>query len=88
MEQLAMQLQVEQLRNTQADTALKLKTGGLKEADTLLKNIEAQMMDDQMTLNTVKAQVDIKQAANQERQINVTERKQDLEEAKFAAGED
>jgi hypothetical protein len=86
--QLAMQIQVEQLRNIQADTALKLQTGGVKEADAMLKRIEAEMMDDQMTLNTVKAQVDIKQAQNQERQINVTERKQELEEAKFAAGED
>jgi hypothetical protein len=87
-DQLQMQTAVEQLRNIQADTALKLKTGGVKEADAMLKRIEAEMMDDQMTMNTVKAQVDIKQASNQERQINVTERKQALEEAKFASGDD
>jgi hypothetical protein len=87
MEQLQMQTLVEQLRNVQADTALKLKTGGLKEADALLKTIEAEMLDDQMTLNTVKAQVDIKQAQNQERQIETGERKQTLEEMKFSRGD-
>jgi hypothetical protein len=87
MEQLQMQTMVEQLRNVQADTALKLKTGGVKEADAMLKTIEAQMMDDQMAFNAVKANVDIMQAKNQARQIDVTERKQDLEEAKFASGD-
>jgi hypothetical protein len=87
MEQLQMQTMVEQLRNIQADTALKLKTGGVKEADTMLKRLEAEMMDDQMAFNAVKANVDVKQAKNQERQIAVTERKQDLDEARFAAGD-
>jgi hypothetical protein len=87
MEQLQMQQITEQLRNTQADTALKLKTGGVKEADAILKRLEAEMMDDQMAFNAVKANVDVAQAKNQERQITVTERKQDLEEAKFASGD-
>jgi hypothetical protein len=87
MEQLQMQTMMEQLRNVQADTALKLKTGGVKEADAILKRLEAEMMDDQMAFNAVKANVDVMQAKNQERQINVTERKQDLEEAKFASGD-
>jgi hypothetical protein len=87
MEQLQMQQAVEQLRNVQADTALKLKTGGVKEAEALLKRIEAEMIDDQLQLETVRAQVDIKQAVNQERQIETGERKQALEEAKFQQGE-
>lgn len=87
LEQVQQQLVVEQLRNVQADTALKLASAGSKEADAILKQIEADMMDDQLTLNTVKAQVDVQQAINQERQIEVTERKQDLEEAKFASGD-
>jgi hypothetical protein len=88
MEQLQLQTAVESLRNVQADTALKFAQAGKQEADAMFKKIESEMIDDEMTMNTVKAQVDIKQAANQERQINVTERKQSLEEAKFAAGED
>jgi hypothetical protein len=87
MEQLQLQTAVESLRNVQADTALKFAQAGKQEADAMFKKIESEMIDDEMTMNTVKAQVDIKQAANQERQINVTERKQSLEEAKFARGD-
>jgi len=86
-EQMQQQLLVEQLRNVQADTALKLSSAGSKDADKILKTIEAEMIDDQMQLNTVKAKVDITQAQNQTRQIETGERKQDLEEAKFNRGD-
>jgi hypothetical protein len=87
MEQLQMQSAVEQLRNVQADTALKFAQAGKQEADAMFKKIEADMIDDELTLNTVKAKVDVQQSMNQERQIEVTERKQQLEEAKFNRGD-
>jgi hypothetical protein len=86
--QIADQIQVEQLRNIQADTALKFAQAGKSEADAMFKKIESDLIDDKVTLDSVKAKVDVQQAVNQERQISVTERKQDLEEAKFARGDD
>jgi hypothetical protein len=87
MEQMQQQMIVEQVRNTQADTALKLSGSGLKDADKILKTIEADLLDDQLMLQSVKSKVDIQQAVNQERQITTGERKQALEEEKFRRGD-
>jgi hypothetical protein len=66
---------------------LKFAQAGKQEADAMFKNIEADMIDDKVTLDTVKAKVDVQQAVNQERQIETGERKQSLDEARFARGD-
>jgi hypothetical protein len=87
LEQLQLQAAVADLENTKADTALKNAQAGKSGADAHKSAIEAEMIDDELQLGTVKATVDIKQAQNQERQIATGERKQALEEAKFNRGE-
>ena len=86
-EEIQKAIVVADLENTKADTQLKLAQAGKSGADAQKSNIEAEMIDDELQLGTVKATVDIKQAQNQERQIATGERKQALEEAKFNRGE-
>jgi hypothetical protein len=84
MKQLQMQSVMEEVRNTRADTALKIAQGDKAKADTLLSQIEAHFKEDEQLIENLKVIIDRQEVAVQERQLAQNDRKLDIEEKKAA----
>lgn len=83
MEQLQLQSAVEGLRNTRADTALKIAQGDEKKASALLKQIEAEFKDDELFLENLKEARERKNTDIQGRAVEIQEDRVDLDRQKL-----
>lgn len=84
LEQLQMQAAMEEVRNTRADTALKLAQGDKAKAEALLRQIEAAFKDDEQLVENLRLMIDRQEVRVQERQLEQQERKLDQEDRKIA----
>jgi hypothetical protein len=84
LEQAQVQAAIEEVRNTRADTALKLAQGDKAKAETLLAQIEAEFKDDEQLVANLKLMLDRQEVAVQERQVEQQDRKLDIEERKLS----
>jgi subtilisin-like proprotein convertase family protein len=78
-----MQMVIEEVRNKRADTALKLAQGDAQKATALLKETEASFIDDEVLVKQLGVTVDIKTAKMQDRQVELSSDKLDLERDKL-----
>lgn len=74
---------VEEVRNTRADTALKLAQGDKAKAEALLKQLEAEFKDDEALVQNLRVMIDRQEVAVQEKQLEQADRKLEIEERKL-----
>ena len=84
VKQAQAQAVVEEVRNTRADTALKLAQGDKAKAEALLKTIEAEFKDDEAMMDSLRLVLDRQEVQNQDRQMDIQDRKLDIDERRVA----